>query len=65
MIVKELLDNICSWYYIVTIKQPGGDWIEYGSKKEVDKIWMDMHVDAFKYYSNPNELVIIAEHERD
>lgn len=65
MSVKELLDSICSAYYIVTIKQPGGDWIGYGSKKEVDKEWMDMHVDGFKYYSNPNELVIIAEHERD
>ena len=64
MNVRELLDNICSAYYIITIKQPGGAWVGYGSKKEVDKGWMDMHVDGFKYYSNPNELVIIAEHER-
>lgn len=65
MNVRELLDNICSGYYFVTIKQPEGDWVEYGSKEEVDKEWMDMHVDRFKYYSHPNNLLIIAEHERD
>ena len=64
MIVKELLDNIYRGYYIVTIKQPGGDWINYGSKEEVDKEWMDMHVDNYKYYSHANKLFIIAEHER-
>lgn len=65
MSVKELLDSICVSYYGVTIMQPDGIWIDYGSKKDVDKELMDMHVVSFNYYSNPNELVIIAEHERD
>ena len=65
MYVKELIDNICVAYYIVSIKKPGGDWIDYGSKEEVDIEWMDMTVDTFKYFANPNNLFIIAEHERD
>lgn len=60
-----MLDSIRSPYYVVSIRYPGGDWIDYGSKEMVDIEWMDMHVDRFNYYTSPNNLFIIAEHDCD